>query len=80
MTTMTDAPVVVLRRIYPIQSPCPRCSCREHIPEKRSHSRGHSWIYRQCAQTDCGTTYRVPLMATEIENPDGSTRLELPAR
>ena len=59
----------ILRRIYASRYPCPRCGSVKHRPGTRSRSRSHGVIYRVCAQ--CAAVVRVPLIAYEIEGPDG---------
>lgn len=74
-TSRISSTVVVLRRLYPVQHPCPSCTCTRHEVSVWSRSRGHAFVYRKCA--GCGEVYKVPLLATEVENHDGTTRLIL---
>lgn len=64
----------ILRRFYPSQHPCPKCACTRYDVSVRSVSRqGHSFIYRKC--DSCAYVFKVPLLAMEIENPDGTTHI-----
>lgn len=76
MMTVTEPRIV--RRIYPTQHPCPLCGSTRHDPKVRSrpNGTGTSYIYRKCITITCGETYKVPLLAMEIENADGTTRIE----
>lgn len=77
MSTPIDSSTqpVVLRRLYPVQHPCPVCKCTKHEVSVWSRSRGHSFVYRKCAAPTCGEVYKVALLAVEVENPDGSTKI-----
>jgi hypothetical protein len=66
----------IVRRIYPTQHPCPACNCTKHDVSVRSRPGGNgtTFIYRKC--TGCENSYKVRILGMEVENSDGTTRLE----